>query len=396
MGYIDYWGLTRAPFDNVPDPSMYFDQHTSAENTVAEVLFAIEEGNECLAVIVGDVGLGKTMAMRIILDSLEQDKYNIAFVTNPDLTFLQLLREVIGQLTGKQCEIKRKEDLLERLNQLLFQSSDIGKKVLLFVDEANAIRPANLESLRLLTNLQDDTQNLLTIILAGQPELARRLEHPRRANLFQRIGVYCQLQKIESKDRLKSYVEHRLKVAGGDREIFTDPAIDQIWEQSEQGVPRLTNKLCKLCLKAGETNQFNTIEAATVESIAARFRRLSLTPETKRRERKRHLPAKQEEKPAPVLEPALAEPAETAEAAGATVQTGDPEAILRSKYDIPTSALVGATNFSPDYKAKLAGTLAAQFLKKRPELLAQSAQKDPFKLWEATRDDIRKELERLR
>src|SRR3990172_2087890 len=124
MGYIDYWGLSRAPFDNVPDPSMYFDQHTSVENAVAEVLFAIEEGNECLAVIVGDVGLGKTMGLRIILDSLEQDKYNIAFVTNPDLTFLQLLREVIGQLTGKQCEIKRKEDLLERLNQLLFQSSD--------------------------------------------------------------------------------------------------------------------------------------------------------------------------------------------------------------------------------------------------------------------------------
>src|SRR3972149_9183615 len=130
MGYIDYWGLSRAPFDNVPDPSMYFDQHTSVENAVAEVLFAIEEGNECLAVIVGDVGLGKTMALRVILDSLDESKYNIAFVTNPDLTFPQLLREIIGQLTGQQCGVKKKEQLLERLNQLLFEAQDKGKKVL--------------------------------------------------------------------------------------------------------------------------------------------------------------------------------------------------------------------------------------------------------------------------
>lgn len=396
MGYVDYWGLTRAPFDNVPDPSMYFDQHTSVENAVAEVLFAIEEGNECLAVIVGDVGLGKTMAMRIILDSLEQGKYNIAFVTNPDLTFLQLLREVVGQLTGKQCEIRRKEDLLEKLNQLLFQSSDAGRRVLLFIDEANAIRPANLESLRLLTNLQDDTQNLLTIILAGQPELARRLEHPKRANLFQRIGVYCQLERIESGDRVKSYLEHRLKITGCDRQIFTEAAIAKLWEHSEHGVPRLINKLCKLSLKAGETNQFTTIDADTLEKIADRFRRLALTPETRRRERRRQLAPERKEEAAPAPEPIVAEPAATEPTAEVSVQTEDPVEILKSKYDIPPTALVGAGNFSPDYKVKLAGTLAAQFLKKRPELLVDSDEKDPFKLWAATRDDIGKELNRIK
>src|SRR3990172_9716954 len=212
MAYINYWALTRPPFDNVPDPSMYFDQHSSVENAVAEVMFAIEEGNECLAVLVGDVGLGKTMALRVILDSLDESKYDIAFVTNPDLTFPQLLREIIGQLTGQQCEIKKKEQLLDKLNQLLFEAQDKGKKALIFIDEANVIRPANLESLRLLTNLQDDTQNLMTIIMAGQLELANRLEHPRRANLFQRIGVYFHLEKIESRDRVKEDVEHRLKV----------------------------------------------------------------------------------------------------------------------------------------------------------------------------------------
>ncbi|HOW55963.1 MAG TPA: AAA family ATPase, partial [Syntrophorhabdaceae bacterium] len=194
--YTDYWGLKKPPFDNVPDPSMYVDAHLSVENTVAETLFAIEEGNECLTVIVGDVGLGKTLSLRLILDSLDQSKYKIAFVTNPDMSFVQILREIVGQLTGKECEIRGKTELLEVFNKLLFESADEGKKVLVFIDEANAISPTNLESLRLLTNMQDDNRNLFTIVLAGQMELAKRLEHPKRANLFQRIGTYNRIEKM--------------------------------------------------------------------------------------------------------------------------------------------------------------------------------------------------------
>ena len=82
--YYTYWGLEKPPFDNVPDPSMYVESHSSVENTVAETLFAIEEGNECVAVIVGDIGSGKTLSLRLILDSLDPDKYRIAFITNPE------------------------------------------------------------------------------------------------------------------------------------------------------------------------------------------------------------------------------------------------------------------------------------------------------------------------
>ena len=77
---------------------MYFRMHASVENAIAELLFAIEEGNECLALLIGDVRLGKTMALRVVLDKLEHSKYRTAFVTNPDLTFPQLMREIIGQL----------------------------------------------------------------------------------------------------------------------------------------------------------------------------------------------------------------------------------------------------------------------------------------------------------
>ncbi len=273
--YTDFWGLKKPPFDNVPDPTMYVDSHVSVENTIAETLFAIEEGNECLTVIVGDVGLGKTMSLRMILDSLDHEKYKIAFVTNPDMSFVQLLREIIGQLMGKECEIKGKIELLEVFNKLLFETADEGKKILIFIDEANAISPANLESLRLLTNMQDDDRNLFTIVLAGQLEFAKRMEHPSRANLYQRIGTYNKLEKMESEEVIKKYVETRLKLAGGARKVFTDDAIHWLWEYSEHGVPRLINKIAKLCLKAGETNDFHEINGDVVRQIGERFDKMS-------------------------------------------------------------------------------------------------------------------------
>src|SRR5450759_3066901 len=152
--YYEYWGLKRSPFDNVPDPSMYVESHASVENTIAETLFAIEEGNEAVAVIVGDVGLGKTLSLRLVLDSLDQTNYRIAFVTNPDMSFVQLLREIVGQLTGTPCEVKNRVDLLEIFNKLLFETADQGRKTLIMIDEANALSAPNLESLRLLTNMQ--------------------------------------------------------------------------------------------------------------------------------------------------------------------------------------------------------------------------------------------------
>ncbi|MDD5008984.1 MAG: AAA family ATPase [Syntrophorhabdaceae bacterium] len=288
--YTEYWGLKKPPFDNVPDPSMYVESHASVENTIAETLFAIEEGNECLTVIVGDVGLGKTLSLRMILDSLDHEKYKIAFVTNPDMSFVQLLKEIIGQLTGKQCERRGKVDLLETFNKLLFETIDEGKKVLIFIDEANAISPANLESLRLLTNMQDDTRNLFTIVLAGQMELASRLEHPKRANLFQRIGTYNRIDKIESEELVRNYVETRVKLAGGTRNIFTDDAIHWLWEYSDHGVPRLVNKIAKLCLKAGETNRFDTIIGDVVKQIGERFEKLTGPAIQKRKSRERPTP----------------------------------------------------------------------------------------------------------
>ncbi|MCP4253724.1 MAG: AAA family ATPase [Candidatus Scalindua sp.] len=298
--YYEYWNFNKSPFDNVPDPTMYAACHVSMESAIAETQFAIEEGEDCLSVIVGDVGLGKTMSIRIVIDSLESEKYKIALVTNPSTTFVQILREIIGQITGKPCEERKKDDLLEIFNRLLFETSDEGKKVLIFIDEANVMSPKKLEDLRLLTNMQQDSRNLFTMVLVGQMELAKRLEHPKKANFFQRIGTYCRIEKIPSEEQLRNYVETRLQRAGGSAKIFTEDSFPVIWECSEHGVPRLINKICKLSLKAGETNDLSEIDGEIIRQIGDRFKKMTRPVGTKRRQRKRH---EAESAPEPVTEP---------------------------------------------------------------------------------------------
>ncbi len=436
--YYEYWGLKKPPFDNVPDPSMYVESHASVENTIAETLFAIEEGNECIAVIVGDVGLGKTLSLRLILDNLTQDRYKVAFITNPDMSFVQLMREIVGQLTGHPCETQKRIDLLETFNKIIFQTADEGKKVLLFIDEANALPPGNLESLRLLTNMQEDHRNLFTIVLAGQIELARRLEHPRRANLFQRIGTYCRIDKIQSPDLIKDYVETRLRLAGGSKEIFTDEAIDILWEYSDHGVPRLINKICKLCLKAGETNGFELIDGLTAKQIAERFQKLTGPALQKRRPRKRLLGSaiqksaevekNEEELPEPLTlqdtpfspaeapsdqepvegETALTEAEETPEATPEAVPEETRESVPQTRSEFYEEAIVGkfkikigiplqllkvATSSTRENRAKLAGSLAAQTLDKYPQLTSETSV-DPVALWSEIRSLILNAFER--
>jgi general secretion pathway protein A len=418
--YYAYWGLTKPPFDNVPDPEMYFDLHRSVENAVSETLFAIEEGNECLAVIVGDVGLGKTMTLRVILDSLEPEKYRIAFVTNPDMTFIQLLKEIIGQLSGELCTESRREQILEVFNKVLFKTQAERKKVLIFIDEANAMKPSALESLRLLTNMQGDDENLFTIILAGQLELARRLEHPKRANLFQRIGVYSHLSKIESRDLMRDYIEHRLERAGTSRRIFTDEAYDAIWEYAENGVPRLINKIAKLALKAGQTQGLQMVDGGVVRQIGSRFDRVSKAILPERRERVRDVnPAVREKAVAPltpmapvasmpVMPPApltaVEEPVNRLASAEdfqeQPAQESPPEEpqpkqpLMADIIKFPEHIYLKAKELPVDQRLRLAGQLAAEVLKRYPHLIQQlGSTTDPVPAWTILRNVVMRQLE---
>jgi general secretion pathway protein A len=383
-------------------------------------MFAIEEGNECLAVIVGDVGLGKTMTLRVILDSLEQEKYRVAFVTNPDMTFIQLLKEIIGQLSGEVCIESRREQILEVFNQLLFKTQVEGKKVLIFIDEANAMKPSTLESLRLLTNMQGDDENLFTIILAGQLELARRLEHPKRANLFQRIGVYCHLNKIDSQNLMQDYIEHRLERAGTSRRIFTEEAYDAIWEYSENGVPRLINKITKLALKAGQTQGVETINAGVIRQIGSRFDRVSKAALPERRERVRDensmvrgnrgatmMPEGPTSSPPTMPEPPISgadarevhpkSPGNLGDGPapiGVTADQHSKQPLMADMIRFPEHVYLKAKELPTDQRMKLAGQLTAEVLKRYPHLIQQlGSTNDPVPAWTILRNVVMRQLE---
>ena len=283
--YCEYWNLQKAPFDNVPDPSMYTNSHTSMEHVIAETIYAIKEANEAFAVIIGAAGSGKTLSLRMIMDAIEADKFKVVNVTNPEVPFTQLLKEIIRQLSDTPCEENRKAVLLEIFRCLLKTAMNRKQRVAIFIDEANAISPANLENLRLLMNMQDERTILFTLVLAGQMELAQRLEHPKRANLFQRIASYSRIDKLSSPEAVKTYIEDRLKLAGTTTRIFSDECIPVIWEYSEYGIPRLINKICKLSLKDGQTGNLDYIPAEVVTEVAERFQKLSKTAMQKRKSR---------------------------------------------------------------------------------------------------------------
>lgn len=418
--YLDYWKLNRNPFDNVPDPNMYFCEHSTVEGTVSELLFAVEEANECLAVVVGDVGLGKTMSLRMVLNELDQDKYKIAYITNPDVTFNQLLRDIVGQLQGERCETKTREGLLEEFNNFLFKASDNDQKVLIFIDEGNALRPGNLEGLRLLTNMQEDEKNLFTLIIAGQPKLTKMLRDPRRANLYQRIGVFCNLEPMDSVEVVASYIQHRLAVAGNNDPIFDRSGFEAVFERSK-GIPRLVNRLCKLSLKAAETNEFTVVTDELVHQIADRFAplesgrktvptRMAAANSTKnqRAEIKRFpravLPIQQtesEEPRSPVVQPAarpalpLSEIVRRAEAA-ARLYPDEPDIQEIDHHGKKKIRLMGVTKKSifqlkdlsnTRDKLRFAGFLAARELKIQPERF-EGIDSDPVRIW----DDLRRAI----
>jgi general secretion pathway protein A len=416
--YLEYWNLNRNPFDNVPDPNMYFSELSTVEGTVAELLFAIEEANECLAVVVGDVGLGKTMSMRMVLNELDPDKYRIAYITNPDVTFNQLLRDIVGQLYEDRCEIRSKEDLLEAFNKLLFKTSDNGEKVLIFIDEGNALRPANLEGLRLLTNMQEDEKNLFTLIIAGQPKLAQMLRDPRRANFYQRIGVFCNLEPMDSVDVVQSYIHHRMTVAGNSDPIFDSDGVEAVFTRSG-GVPRLVNRLCKLSLKAAETNQLRVISGNLVNQIADRFAPLESGKKTAARKKRvsgavaslkaeikkfpRAVEKKQaeiEEAHSPVIQPAPrpsektvrpVEPAAAIASSNVAILPDVVHAHAKKKIQlmgVSQQSIIQLKDLKTSRdKLRYAGFLAARELKIHPERF-EGIDIDPVRIW----DDLRRAI----
>ncbi len=244
--YQEFYGLDAPPFSITPDPRYLFYSHRHRE-AFEHILFGISQRTGFIQ-ITGDVGTGKTTLCRAVLERLDEG-YSTALILNPVMTGIQLLRSILREL-GLNDRGNDRVRLIDRLNQFLLDRARAEEDVVLFVDEAQDMSDELLEQVRLLSNLETDDRKLLQIVLIGQPELRSRLERDELRQLRQRITVRYHLGPI-SRQETESYIQHRLRIAGGNgRPTFSPAAIRAIHRHS-RGVPRLINAVCDKTLLCG-------------------------------------------------------------------------------------------------------------------------------------------------
>jgi general secretion pathway protein A len=244
--YTQFYGLREKPFSLSPDPRYLYlaDSHREA---LAHLLYGIEQGEGFIA-ITGEVGTGKTTLCRTLLQRIEPGT-EVAFIFNPQLSALELLQAISAEL-GLETGDRTRRELTDQLNRFLLTKRQEDHRVLLIIDEAQNLAPDALEQVRLLSNLETNTEKLIQIILIGQPELDALLEQPSLRQLCQRIGVRWRLAPL-SPGETREYIRHRLRIAAGaPRDLFTELAMREIHRRS-RGIPRLVNLLCDRALLAG-------------------------------------------------------------------------------------------------------------------------------------------------
>ena len=259
--YLSFFGLNEKPFSITPDPRYLFLSERHAE-AMAHLLYGIREAGGFIQ-LTGEVGTGKTTIVRSLLAQTPQNT-EIALILNPRMSppeFLLTLCEELGIGVPDKTAGSLK-DLVDILNAYLLRAHAAGKRVVLVVDEAQNLAPEVLEQVRLLTNLETNTQKLLQIILIGQPELRELLDRLELRQLAQRITGRYHLDPLSAPETA-AYVRHRLRVAGATSEIFSRRALQRIYRLSG-GVPRLINILCDRALLGGYSLDRHQVTGALV------------------------------------------------------------------------------------------------------------------------------------
>jgi len=236
--YQDYYGFSEKPFDLTPDPK-YLYLSPKHKEVLAHLVYGLQENNGFLKII-GEVGTGKTMICRSFLQELRTD-FSIAYVFNPAINELELLQTINSEL-GLPSEMDSKKKLVDTLNVFLLSERKKGHRVVVIIDEAQALQVKVLDQLRLLSNLETDTEKLIQLVLIGQPELDQLLKKSELRQLRQRITISWELLPL-NRDETRGYIQHRINVAlGKGRVQFARSAVELIYKYSH-GIPRMINVL---------------------------------------------------------------------------------------------------------------------------------------------------------
>jgi general secretion pathway protein A len=238
--YNAYFGFSENPFNISPDPEFLYrsPQH---EEALANLIYGVRS-RKGFIVLTGEVGTGKTTMLECLRDYLDSQRTEFAFIFNSRLTPDQFF-EMMAFDFELDCNRKSKTEILFALNSLLIQQAERGRTCVLIVDEAHNLEWEVLEEIRLLGNLENRQGKLLQIILAGQPELDRKLDAPNLRQLKQRIVLRCSLNPL-TPDECAAYIETRLARAGMTRQtVFAPELLEEIYKRA-RGIPRLINLLC--------------------------------------------------------------------------------------------------------------------------------------------------------
>ncbi len=260
-----HFGFASKPFGKTPDPSFLYESRQHRE-ALARLEYAVEEKD--LALLVGDIGSGKTTLSRALIDRVGEARPVILLI-NPRLTPTQLLRAVAQGLGAEPARFRH--EMLDQIHTKLYELYEAGREPVLMIDEAQLIpTKATFDEIRLLTNFQLDDQNLLSVVLIGQPELETRLDRAAYAPLRQRIGMRYSLGPLSLEETIE-YIDHRIRTAGGATNPFSRKAMEEIHALSG-GVPRLINTLATTSLLDAFGEDAATIEPSRIISAAREHR----------------------------------------------------------------------------------------------------------------------------
>lgn len=251
--YLYHYGIKELPFTLTPN-TQYFFGLPSHKEAIAVLLTAIKSG-EGFIKVTGEVGTGKTLICRKLLNELPNN-FVAAYIPNPYLTPSELRRAVAAELHVALSEHSDQQEFTQRIQQRLIQINQQNRGVVLIIDEAQALPVESIEALRLITNLETESRKLLQVVLFGQPELNDKLALPELRQLKQRV-TFSYALKLMDTDQLYQYVKHRMAVAGyRGTEIFS-PGVCKLLFKASKGTPRIVNVLCHkaLMLAFGEGKQ---------------------------------------------------------------------------------------------------------------------------------------------
>lgn len=265
--YLDHFKLKEFPFSLTPNLG-FFCELKGHQEALNVILFSLQSG-EGFIKIVGEVGSGKTLLCRKVLDRLGDD-YVTAYIPNPDLAPNELRKAFARELGVDFTYLADPHELLSLINLRLLELNKQGKHVVLLIDEAQALPLESMEALRLLTNLETEKAKLLQIVLFGQPELDEHLNKNELRQLKQRISFSYYLPLLTRED-LDSYLFHRLVIAGHTLgTLFTKKARLLLFKAS-QGVPRIVNILCHkallLAYGRGDTQVTHQMMLAAIQDM---------------------------------------------------------------------------------------------------------------------------------